>query len=48
MLEYFYRQGISHGHINATNLRIKDDYSLCLTDFAIATFFPGFASLDEN
>ena len=48
LLDFFYKQGISHGHINATNLRIKDDYSLCLTDFATATFLPGFAALPEH
>jgi hypothetical protein len=47
MLEYFYKTGISHGHINATKLRIKDDYSLCLSDFSIATFAPGFSTLDD-
>jgi hypothetical protein len=48
MLEYFYMQGISHGNINATKLRIKDDYSLCISDFSLATFAPGFSSLDED
>ena len=48
MLEYFYMQGISHGNINATKLRIKDDYSLCISDFSLATFAPGFSSLDEH
>lgn len=47
MLEYFYKLGVTHGHINATNLKIKDDYSLCLSEFSIAQFTRNYSQLSE-
>ena len=48
MLEYFYKLGVTHGHINATNLKIKDDYSLCISEFSIAQFTPEYSKLTEQ
>jgi hypothetical protein len=48
MLEQFYQHGMTHGHINATNLRIRDDYSLCIFDLSIATITQGYAQMEES
>lgn len=48
MLDYFYKLGVTHGHINATNLKIKDDYSLCISEFSIAQFTPEYSKLTEQ
>ena len=48
MLEFFYRNGITHGHINATNLKIKDDYTLCIGDFSISTITSAFNQASEQ
>jgi len=44
LLEFMYKNGISHGHISASTLRISEDYSFSLADFAISTFVPGFVN----
>jgi hypothetical protein len=48
MLEQFYQHGLTHGHINATTLRIRDDYSLCVSDLSIATLTPGYSQMDAE
>ena len=37
LLEFLYDNGMSHGDINASSLRISDDYNFTLSDFPIST-----------
>lgn len=46
LLEFLYDNGITHGHINAVNLRIADDFTFNLADFPLSTVNQGFAQLD--
>ena len=48
LLEHFYDQGISHGHINGLTLKIADNYTFSLGEFELATCTPGYASLSEQ
>lgn len=48
LLEHFYKHGIAHGQINASTLKISEDYSFALMDFAISNFHPDFSALEEQ
>lgn len=48
LLEFFYENGITHGHINAKTLRISDMYTFGLTDFLLSTCTPIYKTLSEQ
>jgi hypothetical protein len=40
-------QGIYHGGINASNIRIADDYTLHISDFEVSVIDRQFKTLNE-